>query len=461
MSRGAGIFHLEGGIWNKLKVIIPTDMAAKPSPEIQTNAQFLRPDHQVFSFPLDSEVSTENELKEAIHNLAHELSVRPKRVKEALGGTAPFLTTQLDGSGSPKPALPNHLRAELTADLADHLGEIAAIRVREHLREEGVLRHQMLKDWVGSDKDLEQLIKNDDLVRLFLKQALGIPLLEAEEEVALALRIEFGKTAIGKLKKGEHNRSQRESLVMVTVDGRLAREHFFRANIRLVVSIAKKYAGLGLSFLDLIQEGNIGLMTAIEKFDHTRGNKFSTYATWWVRQAVTRAVADQGRTIRTPVHVHDDIGRLTRVRIELANKLERDPTIEEMAERMGASPKKINTLIKAAEYPISLDTPPPDSDDENSQTLIEKTSDTDSLLPADKTQQNQLEDEFDRIFEELGPREIRILRLRFGLIDGHEYTLEEIGKKYGVTRERIRQIQAHALGRLRHPSRSRKLRQYL
>jgi RNA polymerase primary sigma factor len=308
------------------------------------------------------------------------------------------------------------------------------------------------------DVDLSA-IDIDDSISLYLKEIGRIPLLTAEQEVDLAKRMEAGREAKKRLGRGDGlGEPERQRLRLTAVDGHAAQEHLTKANSRLVVSVAKKYVGRGVPFLDLIQEGNIGLIRAVKKFDYRRGYKFSTYATWWIRQAVTRAIADQGRTIRVPVHMYEQINRLARVSRQLVQELGRDPTVEEIAEELGVSPKKVERTIKVSQRPLSLEMPVGEEDDSFLGDFIE---DSDAPSPTDQASQQLLRDQIEEIFGSLTPREVRILQLRFGLLDGYSYTLEEVGKKFGVTRERIRQIEAQALGRLRHPSRSRKLRDFL
>jgi RNA polymerase primary sigma factor len=310
----------------------------------------------------------------------------------------------------------------------------------------------------ATDVDLSA-IDIDDSISLYLKEIGRIPLLTAEQEVSLAKRMEAGRNAKRRLSKGGNlDREEKDQLIAVTRDGQAAQEHLIKANSRLVVSVAKKYVGRGVPFLDLIQEGNIGLIRAVKKFDYRRGYKFSTYATWWIRQAVTRAIADQGRTIRVPVHMYEQINRLARVSRQLVQELGRDPTVEEIAVELGVSPKKVERTIKVSQRPLSLEMPVGEEDDSFLGDFIE---DSDAPSPTDQASQQLLRDQIEDIFVSLTPREVRILQLRFGLVDGYSYTLEEVGRKFGVTRERIRQIEAQALGRLRHPSRSRKLRDFL
>ena len=305
--------------------------------------------------------------------------------------------------------------------------------------------------------DISQ-IEMDDSISLYLKEIGRVPLLTAAEEVELAKRMERGQLAQQRLEEGVEDPIEREYLLWVVRDGERAQEHLIKANSRLVVSVAKKYVGRGVPFLDLIQEGNIGLIRAVNKFDYRRGYKFSTYATWWIRQAVTRAIADQGRTIRVPVHMYEQINRLTRTSRQLVQELGREPTTEEIAEALGVSPKKVEQVIRVSQRPLSLEMPVGEEEDSYLGDFI---PDEDAQSPTDEASRQLLREVIDEIFASLSPREVRILQLRFGLVDGYNYTLEEVGRKFGVTRERIRQIEAQALGRLRHPSRSRKLRDYL
>lgn len=305
--------------------------------------------------------------------------------------------------------------------------------------------------------DLEN-IDTDDTIGLYLKEVSRVPLLNAEEEVELAQRIERGRMAREELAKGNVNNRRRLELRKLIEDGWAAREHLITANSRLVISVAKKYMGRGVPFLDLIQEGNIGLIRATKKFDYRRGHKFSTYATWWIRQAVTRAIADQGRTIRVPVHMGDQINKLLRVQHQLTQRLGRDPSVEELAIALDVPPKKVENMIQVARRPLSLETP---TDDEEDSVLGDFIEDEEAPPPDDSATYNLLREHLEEVLNGLPPREVRILQLRYGLLDGQAYTLEEVGRKMGVTRERVRQIEAQALSRLRHPSIRRKLRDYL
>ncbi len=305
--------------------------------------------------------------------------------------------------------------------------------------------------------DLEN-IDTDDTIGLYLKEVSRVPLLTAEEEVELAQRIERGRMAREELARGNVSVRRRQELRRLIEDGWAAREHLITANSRLVISVAKKYMGRGVPFLDLIQEGNIGLIRATKKFDYRRGHKFSTYATWWIRQAVTRAIADQGRTIRVPVHMGDQINKLLRVQHQLTQRLGRDPSVDELADALDVPPKKVENMIQVARRPLSLETP---TDDEEDSVLGDFIEDDEAPPPDEMVTYNLLQEHLEDILNSLPPREVRLLQLRYGLLDGQAYTLEEVGRKMGVTRERVRQIEAQALSRLRHPSIRRKLRDYL
>jgi RNA polymerase primary sigma factor len=304
------------------------------------------------------------------------------------------------------------------------------------------------------------VISTDDTVGLYLKEMARVPLLTTEQEVDLAKRIERGKQAEAELARRNGSTSAKRATVLQAAiqDSRGARDHLIKANTRLVVSIAKKYMARGVPFLDLIQEGNLGLMKAVEKFDYRRGFRFSTYATWWIRQTITRSIADQGRTIRVPVHMSDRIRRLYRVARELEQELGRKPTPEEIAKQMDLDPRKVQWMMRVSWRPLSLESPVGEEEDSELGAFVE---DETTPTPTQSAYQNLLRDKIEEVLASLSPREARILRLRFGLHNGRSYTLEEVGQKFGLTRERIRQIEGKALRRLRHPRRSRQLRDYL
>jgi len=326
----------------------------------------------------------------------------------------------------------------------------------EELAEED-LEDEMRKDLPVDDNYLAN-IDTDDTIGLYLKEVGRVPLLTAQEEVELAQRIERGRLSREELAKGNVSQRRRQELQRLIEDGWAAREHLITANSRLVISVAKKYMGRGVPFLDLIQEGNIGLIRAAKKFDYRRGHKFSTYATWWIRQAVTRAIADQGRTIRVPVHMGDQINKLLRVQHQLTQLLGRDPSVEELANSLDVTPQKVENMIQVARRPLSLETP---TDDEEDSVLGDFIQDEEVAAPDETATHNLLREHLEVVLNGLPPREVRILQLRYGLLDGQAYTLEEVGRKMGVTRERVRQIEAQALSRLRHPAIRRKLREYL
>lgn len=314
-----------------------------------------------------------------------------------------------------------------------------------------------------NDAGYQAALDTDDVVGLYLKEAGRVPLLTAEEEVALAKRMEAAEWARKKMHESNEAGeellwSEEQSLREVIEDGMRAQEHLIRANARLVISVAKKYIGRGVPFLDLIQEGNIGLIRATNKFEYQRGHKFSTYATWWIRQAVSRAVADQGRTIRVPVHMGDQLNRMRRVQLKLLQELGRDPKIEELAIGMETTPEKVENLLEISRRPVSLETP---IDDEGDSTFGDFVEDTNSPAPADEVTTHLLQEQLQQALDKLPPREAQILRLRYGLADGRVYTLEEVGQTIGVTRERVRQLEAQALNRLRQSSAHVILKDYL
>ncbi|WNV74000.1 RNA polymerase sigma factor [Geodermatophilus sp. DSM 44513] len=311
-------------------------------------------------------------------------------------------------------------------------------------------------------KDAE-LTASADSVRAYLKQIGKVALLNAEEEVDLAKRIEAGLYGAERLRQAEEENQKlspqmRRDLNWIVRDGERAKNHLLEANLRLVVSLAKRYTGRGMAFLDLIQEGNLGLIRAVEKFDYTKGYKFSTYATWWIRQAITRAMADQARTIRIPVHMVEVINKLGRIQRELLQDLGREPTPEELAKEMDITPDKVLEIQQYAREPISLDQTIGDEGDSQLGDFIE---DSEAVVAVDAVSFTLMQDQLTSVLQTLSEREAGVVRLRFGLTDGQPRTLDEIGQVYGVTRERIRQIESKTMSKLRHPSRSQVLRDYL
>jgi len=302
-----------------------------------------------------------------------------------------------------------------------------------------------------------------DPVRMYLKEIGKVPLLTARQEVDLAMKIEAGLEAVEQLEKAAEgditlDRTERRRLERTERMGVEAKQQLVEANLRLVVSIAKRYVGRGMLFLDLIQEGNLGLIRAVEKFDYSKGFKFSTYATWWIRQAITRAIADQARTIRIPVHMVETINKLIRVSRQLVQRLGREPRADEIAREMEITSQKVEEIQRIAQEPVSLETPIGEEEDSQLGDFLE---DKDLPSPEDAASRQLLREQLEEMLDDLTDREREVLHLRFGLEGGHAYTLEEVGKRFGVTRERIRQIEAKALRKLRHPSRSRKLRDFL
>ena len=331
------------------------------------------------------------------------------------------------------------LTTDIMTKIFDYLDEHHVAVLSETEDDDEILDDMILEDTEDADIDIEKIdlsvpdgVSIEDPVRMYLKEIGKVPLLTAEEEIELAKRMEAGDEK--------------------------AKQKLAEANLRLVVSIAKRYVGRGMLFLDLIQEGNLGLIKAVEKFDYEKGYKFSTYATWWIRQAITRAIADQARTIRIPVHMVETINKLIRESRQLLQELGREPLPEEIAERMGISVERVREILKISQEPVSLETPIGEEEDSHLGDFIQ---DQNVPVPAEATASNLLRDQLNEVLDTLTPREQKVLRLRFGMDDGRARTLEEVGKEFQVTRERIRQIEAKALRRLRHPSKSRKLKDFL
>ncbi|MBR3234084.1 MAG: RNA polymerase sigma factor RpoD [Atopobiaceae bacterium] len=311
--------------------------------------------------------------------------------------------------------------------------------------------------------DTSTVMLTGDPVRMYLKEIGKVDLLTAAEEVNLAMKIEAGTDATEKLEAAEAGeieltRAEQRRLMRIEQVGLEAKQALISANLRLTVSIAKRYVGRGMLFLDLIQEGNLGLIRAVEKFDYTKGFKFSTYATWWIRQAITRAIADQARTIRIPVHMVETINKLVRVQRQLLQDLGRDPTPEEIGEEMGMSADRVREIQKISQEPVSLETPIGEEEDSQLGDFIE---DSTAVAPPEAASESMLREQLDQVLDSLADRERKVIKFRFGLEDGHPRTLEEVGREFGVTRERIRQIESKTLAKLRHPSRSGRLKDYM
>jgi len=301
-------------------------------------------------------------------------------------------------------------------------------------------------------------VESDDVISLYMREVGSIPLLTHDEEIELGHAVIEGEAAAKKLRKGELSAKKTEELELAVARGEAARQRFVESNSRLVISIARKYLGRGLPLSDLMQEGNLGLMKAVDRFDPDLGHRFSTYATWWIRQAILRSLADQGRTIRLPAHIVDELNKMNRVAKRLAQELGRKPTDEELGEDLEVPAERVTELRSLAGQPLSLETP---VGEEEESTLAEFIEDGDSPTPSAMTSESIMWERLDDALDTLTPREARVLRLRYGLEDGEDYTLEQVGEKLGLTRERIRQIQSQALRRLRHPSRSRNLKPFL
>lgn len=349
------------------------------------------------------------------------------------------------------------LETELVADLAEIADDEDAEPVVAVESD-----NLIISDVDDTDEPVQQVITagaTADPVKDYLKQIGKVPLLNAEEEVDLAKRIEAGLFSEELLAtRGPFKDRRQGDYEWIAEDGQRAKNHLLEANLRLVVSLAKRYTGRGMLFLDLIQEGNLGLIRAVEKFDYTKGYKFSTYATWWIRQAITRAMADQARTIRIPVHMVEVINKLARVQRQMLQDLGREPTPEELARELDMTPEKVVEVQKYGREPISLHTPLGEEGDSEFGDLIE---DSEAIVPADAVSFTLLQEQLDSVLDTLSDRESGVVKMRFGLTDGQPKTLDEIGKVYGVTRERIRQIESKTMSKLRHPSRSQVLRDYL
>ncbi|HEX9822775.1 MAG TPA: RNA polymerase sigma factor RpoD [Actinomycetota bacterium] len=395
-------------------------------------------------------------------------------------------------------------------DLKPEQVEDFLTQIEAHLREQGIEVIEVPGDDVEDEvtkthKDDDALrAPTNDPVRMYLKEIGKVPLLTAPQEVDLAMRIEggefttelfrvewetdrpdpklfkrsldsvcrirehqvdkfgrvdgIGRETVTRAYKPRSNEERMEFLRRVERDGQLAKKKLIEANLRLVVSIAKRYVGRGMLFLDLIQEGNLGLIRAVEKFDYSKGYKFSTYATWWIRQAITRAIADQARTIRIPVHMVETINKLIRIQRQLLQDLGREPLPEEIGKEMGIGPEKVREILKVSQEPVSLETPIGEEEDSHLGDFIE---DAEAVVPIDAASFILLQEQLESVLHTLSEREKKVIELRFGLMDGHPRTLEEVGREFGVTRERIRQIESKTLSKLRHPSRSQKLRDYL
>jgi RNA polymerase primary sigma factor len=355
------------------------------------------------------------------------------------------------------------LEKDLVADIAVDIAEVEAEVEEEKPAADGEEQGFIISDVDDTDEPVQTVTvagATADPVKDYLKQIGKVPLLNAEMEVELAKRIEAGLFADEKLNepKRKLDKKLQRDLEWIAVDGRRAKNHLLEANLRLVVSLAKRYTGRGMLFLDLIQEGNLGLIRAVEKFDYTKGYKFSTYATWWIRQAITRAMADQARTIRIPVHMVEVINKLARVQRQMLQDLGREPTPEELAKELDMTPEKVVEVQKYGREPISLHTPLGEEGDSEFGDLIE---DSEAIVPADAVSFTLLQEQLESVLDTLSDREAGVVRMRFGLTDGQPKTLDEIGKVYGVTRERIRQIESKTMSKLRHPSRSQVLRDYL
>ncbi|ALE05545.1 RNA polymerase subunit sigma [Arthrobacter sp. ERGS1:01] len=412
-----------------------------------------------------SKDSTTNELKDPATSAAETLTPAQKRAATIAAKKA---AATASGDDAPKAATTRRAKAKSSddesADSSDHeeadVEDVAAEKAEQPV---ATGTGFVYSDSDDDDAPVQQVMSagaTADPVKDYLKQIGKVALLNAEQEVDLALRIEAGLFANEKLEAddGSMDAQLKRDLQRIVHDGKRAKNHLLEANLRLVVSLAKRYTGRGMLFLDLIQEGNLGLIRAVEKFDYTKGFKFSTYATWWIRQAITRAMADQARTIRIPVHMVEVINKLARVQRQMLQDLGREPTPEELAKELDMTPEKVVEVQKYGREPISLHTPLGEDGDSEFGDLIE---DSEAVVPADAVSFTLLQEQLHSVLDTLSEREAGVVAMRFGLTDGQPKTLDEIGKVYGVTRERIRQIESKTMSKLRHPSRSQVLRDYL
>ncbi|MEI6406052.1 MAG: RNA polymerase sigma factor [Actinomycetes bacterium] len=425
-------------------------------------------------FPSKAELAAKKAAEEALlHPEKVELSVEIAEITTGKEKKAPkagaSVVEKIDGEGveleeidlEDLDSLVEDIKEEATETVADDAAsEIRVVNVAEESQNEE--NAFTIKDSEEDDAPPQTVLTagaTADPVKDYLKLIGRVPLLNAEMEVDLSLRVEAGLFAEEKLAKDKKmDKKMRREMEQLVLDGRRAKNHLLEANLRLVVSLAKRYTGRGMLFLDLIQEGNLGLIRAVEKFDYTKGYKFSTYATWWIRQAITRAMADQARTIRIPVHMVEVINKLARVQRQMLQDLGREPTPEELAKELDMTPEKVVEVQKYGREPISLHTPLGEEGDSEFGDLIE---DSEAIVPADAVSFTLLQEQLHSVLDTLSEREAGVVAMRFGLTDGQPKTLDEIGKVYGVTRERIRQIESKTMSKLRHPSRSQVLRDYL
>ncbi len=434
------------------KKATPKKAATKKSTSSKKTTKKAVAKEQVVEEAIQEEIQEEikEELEEAIEaDLLEDDSIEPDLSKSD-ETTAEEADVEADANLSDDELLEGIPQEELKAST-----EIAVPRVSSKTKTARTRKY-------SSDGSVAML--TGDPVRMYLKEIGKVSLLTAAEEVDLAMKIEAGVEAMAQLDASEEEggvpleRRERRRLSRIEQVGLDAKQQLIEANLRLVVSIAKRYVGRGMLFLDLIQEGNLGLIRAVEKFDYTKGFKFSTYATWWIRQAITRAIADQARTIRIPVHMVETINKLVRIQRQLLQTLGREPTPEEIAEEMGLTPERVREIQKISQEPVSLETPIGEEEDSQLGDFIE---DDAAVVPPDAASFSMLQEQLAKTLEGLAERERKVITLRFGLEDGHPRTLEEVGREFGVTRERIRQIESKTLAKLRHPSRSQKLKDYL